>query len=82
MAKCMFFQTKMIFLGFESENGQVRIPKSRLDKIKDIQFPESQKQVKSMLYSLGFYRKFVSRLADESLCITKLLKKEEKADRK
>lgn len=36
MEKCVSFQTKVKFLGFELEDGRIVIPNSQLDKIRDI----------------------------------------------
>jgi len=74
-AKCAFLRKEVLYLGhLISENG-VTPDSNKLSCIKDYPRPITEKDVKSCLGLLNYYRRFVDNIAKIAKPLTNLLKK-------
>ena len=77
LQKCSFFKKHIQYLGhLLSEEGIQPLPE-KLESIVKLPKPKNQKEVKQFLGLVGYYRKFVSRVADISRVLNKLTHKDE-----
>ena len=77
LEKCSFFKKHIQYLGhLLSEEGIQPLPE-KLESIAKMPRPKNQKEVKQFLGLIGYYRKFVPRLADISRVLNKLTHKDE-----
>ena len=72
LIKCKFFQKSTKFLGhIVSEHGLRKQPE-KLEKIKQMTFPKTLKELLSFLGSTGYYRRFCPSYAEIALPLTDL----------
>ena len=77
-SKCDFFKSEIHYLGhLISPEGISPLP-NKLDSIRHMPVPNSEKEIKQFLGLTGYYRKFVPRFADISRPLTTLTKKDVK----
>ena len=75
-SKCDFFKSEIHYLGhLISPEGISPLP-NKLDSIRHMPVPNSEKEIKQFLGLTGYYRKFVPRFADISRPLTTLTKKD------
>ena len=76
LEKCCFFKKHIQYLGhLISADGIQPLPE-KLESIAKMPVPRNPKEVKQFLRLVGYYRKFVPRLADISRVLTHLTKKD------
>ena len=76
LEKCSFFKKHIQYLGhLISADGIQPLPE-KLESIAKMPAPKNPKEVKQFLGMVGYYRKFVPRLADISRVLTHLTKKD------
>lgn len=73
--KSSFFQTEIKFLGHRISEHGVKPDPSRIDAITRVQPPRNQKELKSFLGMVNYYRKFLPNAAEIIAPLTQLLKK-------
>lgn len=77
-AKCTFLRKECLYLGhIISENG-IKPDPSKVECVSKFPEPKNQKELKSFLGLVGYYRKFIQNFAKTSKPLTKLLKKDTK----
>ena len=74
--KCQFGAQEIRFLGFDIANGRIRPVKDKLATIRKYPEPTNEKDVKSFLGVLGFYRDFVPDLASKQEALSRLTRKD------
>lgn len=73
--KCEFLRKECCYLGhIITENGVKPDPK-KIDIVQNFPVPKNQKQIKSFLGLIGYYRKFVENFSKIAKPLTELLKK-------
>ena len=74
--KCDLFKKHIQYLGhLISDEGIQPLPE-KLESIRKVSVPTNPKEVKQFLGLVGYYRKFIPRLADISRVLTKLTRKD------
>ena len=73
--KCKFGMQETEYLGHVVGNGMVKPYQSRTEAVKQLQVPETKKQVRSFLKLAGYYRKFIKNFSDLAARLTNLTKK-------
>ncbi|GBM86935.1 Transposon Ty3-I Gag-Pol polyprotein [Araneus ventricosus] len=63
LSKCVFAQTKISFLGYEIEQGQVSPNNANIETIKKLQPPTNVKELQRFLGSVNVYNKFIPQYA-------------------
>ena len=71
----MFLKRETESLGFIVGNGIVRTSSSKVGAVKDWPFPETKKQITTIVAFCSFYRKFIHHFADCSAPLTDLCRK-------
>lgn len=72
--KCKFIVHEVEFLGHKiNETGVFPLPQ-KVDAIRNFKRPETQKQLKSFLSTINFYRRFIKNAAQDQLKLNKFLK--------
>ena len=74
--KCEFEQTKVKYLGFVIEEGQVTMDPIKVQGITEWPAPQNIKQLRSFLGFGNFYRKFIRKYADIARPLNELLRKD------
>ncbi|KAH7623119.1 putative Transposon Tf2-6 polyprotein [Nannochloris sp. 'desiccata'] len=74
--KCLFFQTKIAWLGYIiSENG-IKVDQSKISTILEWPVPKNTIDILSFLGFTGYYRKFIEKYSHIAAPMTELLKKD------
>ncbi|KAH7621071.1 putative Transposon Tf2-6 polyprotein [Nannochloris sp. 'desiccata'] len=74
--KCLFFQTKIAWLGYIiSENG-IKVDQSKISTILEWPVPKNIIDILSFLGFTGYYRKFIEKYSHIAAPMTELLKKD------
>ena len=73
--KCSFGYSKVKFLGYDFENGEITLPDSRLEKIRQLQPPKDYKTVQSVNGVFNQLRRFVPNYGNIAAPIISLLAK-------
>lgn len=73
--KCEFFGKEMIFLGHLITEEGIKPNPSLIKKVVNFPVPKTQKQVKSFVALVNFYRKFIPNFSDHAKSLNNLLKK-------
>lgn len=76
--KCSFLQKDTEYLGHILTKDGIKPNPQKVEKIKNIKIPETQKQIKSFLGITGYYRKFIPNYAKIAIPLTTCLKKDQK----
>lgn len=76
--KCNFFSRSTEYLGHILTPEGIKPNEKKIEVIKNIKLPTTQKQIKSFLGITGFYRKFIKDYAKVAQNMTKYLKKNRK----
>jgi hypothetical protein len=78
LAKCQFCKDKVTYLGHEVSKNGLRPNDDNIKKILNMRAPRSVEECRSLLGSIGFYRRFIDNFSGKAEPITKLLKKNTK----
>ena len=76
MSKCSFAKQQLSYLGHIVSGQGVATDPSKIASIKEWPQPQNQKDLRSFLGMVGYYRKFVSQFGLLCKPLTNLLKKE------
>jgi transposase InsO family protein len=71
--KCFFYLSRIEFLGFVVEGGQVSVDAVKVRAIENLKRPYSIRDVRAFLGMTGFYRRFIQGYASIALPLTSLL---------
>jgi hypothetical protein len=63
--KCSFFQTKLVYLGFELRPGEIRPDPSKVESIKAWPFPTTINQCESFVGAVRYLSRFIPQLYDD-----------------
>ena len=74
-AKCHWGGTRMEFLGHLVGEGTMSIPQHRVQALASYTKPSTKKGLQSFLGAIGFYRRYVEKLAKETAILTPLTSK-------
>lgn len=74
--KCEFLRKEVAYLGHIISEKGVKPNPDKIQAILNIKTPKNQKDIKSFLGLVGYYRKFIPKFAHISKPLTKLLKKD------
>lgn len=75
--KCKLFQSEVQFAGFCVSESGIRVDEDRLKAIKNLNPPETRKQLQSVLGTFNYVRKFIKQFAHISRPLYDLLKKDQ-----
>ena len=70
------FLTEGIVLGHHISGIGIRVDPAKIDIISQIKIPSSQKEVRSFLGHVGYYRRFIQKFTNLAAPLFKLLKKD------
>lgn len=73
--KCNFLKKETEYLGHILTRGGVKPNPKKIESIKELKLPTTQKQIKSFLGITGYYRKFIKDYAKIAIPFTQCLKK-------
>jgi hypothetical protein len=76
--KCIFWQTKVEYLGLIIEENRIGMDPVKLKGIADWPTPTTVKQIRSFLGFGNYYRRFIQGYGDLTKPLNELLKKDEK----
>ena len=76
--KCVFWQTKVEYLGMIIEENKIRMDLVKLQGITEWPIPKTVKKVQSFLGFGNYSRKFIDGYGDLTTPLNELLRKEEK----
>ena len=71
--KCMRAQTSICFLGLRVSAGKLEVDPERLRSLLEMVDPKSQKELRSLLGSLGFYSRFVPQYTEKTALLREAL---------
>ena len=77
-SKCSFFKKELHYLGHLLTTDGIKPQTAKIKAISEMKPPKNQKGVREFLGMVGYYRKFISRVADAARPMTKLTRKEVK----
>ena len=75
--KCNFLRKECIFLGHKISEDGIFPDERKLEAVKNYPTPKTQKDIKSFLGLMGYYRKFIKDFAKIASPLNRLLKKDE-----
>lgn len=75
--KCEFFRKEVQFLGHTVTEEGVRPNSDKIETIKNWPLPQSEKEIRQFLGTLGYYRRFIKDFAKLVKPLTTLLRKDE-----
>lgn len=75
-SKCELFRESVVYLGHTLDSQGLRPLPQKIREIQEAPRPQNQTELQAYLGLLGYYRKFVPKLADEIVPLTQLLQKE------
>jgi len=76
--KSYFFKNEVNFLGFKISDKGVEPNPKKVEAIKNFPIPKTQKEIKSYLGMIGYYRKFIPNFSKLTKPLTQCLKKDSK----
>jgi hypothetical protein len=76
LEKCLFYITKVDFLGFLIEEGKILIDPAKVKGILDWPAPMTVMQLCSFIGFCNFYHWFISHYSDKCVPLNKLLRKD------
>ena len=74
-SKCEFFEEKTTLLGHAISLGKIQPNKKNIEKFLEIKRPKTVKDVRSLISSFGFYRKFMEKFVDTAKPLMDLVSK-------
>ena len=74
--KCRWGGTSIEFLGHQVGAGKMSMPQHRVQALSSYTRPTTKKGLRAFLGSVGFYRRYVSKLADQTAILTPLTAKQ------
>lgn len=74
--KCSFFQEEVRYMGYIIGQDGLKFDSAKVEALKDLPRPKNQKQVRSLLGSLTYYRRFVPGFSMKTKVLSDLTKKE------
>ena len=69
-SKCVWAARSVEYLGFEVGEGQLSVPEARVKSITSITLPQTIKQLRSFIGTVGYYRRFIPKFANYSSLLT------------
>ena len=69
-SKCVWAARFVEYLGFEVGEGKLSVPEARIKSISAITLPQTIKQLRSFIGTVGYYRRFVPQFANMSSILT------------
>ena len=69
-SKCVWAARSVEYLGFEVGEGKLSVPEARIKSISAITLPQTIKQLRSFIGTVGYYRRFVPQFASMSSILT------------
>ena len=76
-SKCEIGHAKLDLLGQVVEGGSIQPQDRKIEKILEMRKPETKKELRSFLGTVGFHQKYIDRYAEKGKALTDLLKKGE-----
>lgn len=77
-SKCEFFEEKTTLLGHVISQGKIQPNKKNIEKFLEIKRPKTVKDVRSLISSFGFYRKFMEKFVETAKPLMDLVSKTSK----
>ena len=74
--KCKWAGKSVQFLGHQVGAGQMAIPSHRVEALQNYNRPTTKKGLRAFLGSIGFYRRYVNKLAGQTATLTPLTAKQ------
>ena len=74
--KCKWAGKSVQFLGHQVGAGQMAIPSHRVEALQNYNHPTTKKGLRAFLGSIGFYRRYVNKLAEQTAILTPLTAKQ------
>lgn len=68
--KCQFGMAHLEYLGHVVGGGQLAVPEYRIENLKNYKRPETQKDLRSFLGMISYYRQFIPNFAEDSSYLT------------
>ena len=75
-SKCNYFKTHVQCLGHLVSGKEIKLLPEKLESVKKMPAPTTPKEIKQLLGLVGYYRKFIPRLADIARPMTNLTKQD------
>ena len=69
-SKCVWAARSVECLGFEVGEGRLSVPEARVMSINSITLPQTIKQLRSFIGTVGYYRRFIPKFANYSSLLT------------
>ena len=69
-SKCVWAARSVEYLGFEVGEGQLSVPEARVQSINSITLPQTVRQLRSFIGTVGYYRRFIPKFANHSSILT------------
>ena len=76
-SKCEIGHAKLDLLGHVVGGGSIQPRDRKIEKILEMRKPETKKELRSFLGTVGFHQKYIDRYAEKGKALTDLLKKGE-----
>lgn len=73
--KCQFGRTKVVYLGHEVGSAGLEPAQENVEKILKLKEPKNKDEIRSLLGTTGYFRRFIEDYAAKCHPLTKLLKK-------
>jgi len=74
--KCRWGGKTIEFLGHQVGGGQMSVPQHRIRALSEYTLPTTKKGLRAFLGSIGFYRRYVQKLADQTAVLIPLTAKQ------
>ena len=74
-SKCQWGSTSIEFLGHVAGDGHISVPDCRVQAIRDYKKPVNQRDLRSFLGIIGYYRHFIKDYAQHSIHLTNATRK-------
>jgi tRNA(Ser,Leu) C12 N-acetylase TAN1 len=75
LKKCNFLQTETTYLGFVINSKDFQPHPEKVEVIKSLQQPTTVKQVRSIIGTCSYYRRFIANFSEIAESIIKLTRK-------
>ena len=76
-SKCEIGHAKLDLLGHVVGGGSIQPQDRKIEKIMEMRKPETKKELKSFLGTIGFYQRYIDKYAEKGKALTNMLKKGE-----